>query len=89
MLLRLRLVFARTTPGPWRTYQDGVHPREIGGIGSGEDYAICTHGPKSYPNGTWIEAAHNEWPMIDQLIDELCQRLAAPSEPPGAFIELK
>ena len=71
MLWRLEAIFSRATPGPWKNYQDGVHPVEVGGINSGEDYAICTHGPKSYQNGDWIAAIHNDWPMLIELIDEL------------------
>jgi hypothetical protein len=71
MLWRLEAVFSRATQGPWKTYQDGVHPVEVGGINSGADYAICTYGPKSYQNADWIAAAHNDWPMLIELIDEL------------------
>ena len=71
MLWRLEAIFSRATPGPWRTYQNGVHPADVGGMGSGKDYAICTHGPDGYQNADWIAAIHNEWPMLIELIDEL------------------
>lgn len=71
MIARLQIIFHKATAGPWKTYQDGVHPVEVGCIGSGEDFAICTHGPNGYENGTWIAAVHNDWPMILETIHEL------------------
>jgi hypothetical protein len=70
ILARLEILFSRATPGPWRTYQDGIHPVEVGGVGSGDDYAICTHGPRSYQNAEWMAAIHNDWPMVAELIAE-------------------
>lgn len=63
-LRQLDTLFARTTQGSWRTYQNGVHPVEVGGMGSGDDYAICTHGPKSFANADWIATMHDEWPRV-------------------------
>ncbi len=63
-LRQLDILFARTTQGAWRTYQNGVHPVEVGGMGSGDDYAICTHGPKSFANADWIATMHDEWPRV-------------------------
>lgn len=63
-LRQLDALFSRTTQGSWRTYQNGVHPVEVGGMGSDEDYAICTHGPKSFANADWIATMHDEWPRV-------------------------
>ena len=79
MIARLHAIFGRATAGPWKTYQNGVHPVEVGGIGSGEDYAICTHGPKGYENAFWIAAIHNDWPMIIEVLRDLAGRRALQS----------
>src|SRR5579883_1968083 len=72
LVARLRAIFERTTPGPWRPYGDGVHPVKIGGIGSGDDFAICrAFGPKGALNCEWIAAIHNDWPMISELLAEV------------------
>jgi hypothetical protein len=71
MLQRLEAIFSRATPGPWRSYQNGVHPVDVGGMGSGKDFAICTHGPDGYANAMWIAAISNDWPMVIELIREL------------------
>lgn len=69
-LRQLDMLFERTTQGSWRTYQNGVHPVEVGGMGSGGDYAICTHGPKSYANADWIATMHDEWPRIRAALSQ-------------------
>lgn len=67
-LRQLDILYERTTQGSWRTYQNGVHPVEVGGMGSEDDYAICTHGPKSFANADWIATMHDEWPRIRELL---------------------
>lgn len=73
MIERLDLIHARTHPGPWRAYQEGVHPIDVGMAGSGDDYAICgaCFGPRSGYHQLWICASHNDWPMIRGCLEEL------------------
>ncbi len=77
IIARLQILFERATAGPWHQYQNGVHPVEVGGMASGKDYAICTHGPDGFDNATWISAIHNDWPMIVASLRELATGRAA------------
>ena len=72
ILSRLDILFDAATKEPWRPYGNGVHPVDVGGMGSGQDFAICEgFGPNFGNNCQWIAAIHNDWPMIRQLITEL------------------
>ena len=53
------------TKGPWKTYQDGVHPVLEGGSNGNESFAICQcFGPDKAFNARLISAAPD---MFDAL----------------------
>jgi len=82
---RLDSIYARSHPGPWRMYKDGVHPCEVGGMGSGDDYAICgqCYGPRANDHALWITSSHNDWPFVRDVIAQLIARLAPPTSNGG------
>ncbi len=83
MLERLAILYCCATPAPWKCYKNGIHPCDVGAAGSGDDYAILTHGPRGYMNANWISAIHNEWPMIVELLRELADDESLAGVPAG------
>lgn len=77
MIRCLDSIFARTHQGPWQISQDGIHPAEVGGMGTDDCYAICAQffGPLGDNHQHWVVYSHNEWPFVRALLTELAETI--------------
>lgn len=60
------------TPGPWKTYKDGVHPVLEDGSNGNDSFAICQcFGPDALHNQRLIAAAPELLTAVIQYRDDL------------------